>query len=219
MATTAAINAITNALPANIGIEDCAITTVGTLNADYPDIQREDDYATFADDDVAVILPGWIADDGNAPLRYPLADNAAEAAKDYVDGGDWGDATSTTWVTVNTHREAIAYCAEDGEAVLCTFDSDTHTTTIDPDEPDCASGHDHDWQAPVSVVGGIEDNPGVWGHGGGVTIRKVCAHCGMYRIKDTWAQNPATGEQGLRSIAYEEADEASLAWIDDRAEG
>jgi hypothetical protein len=62
------------------------------------------------------------------------------------------------------------------------------------------------------VVGGHRDNPGVFGHDGGVIIREVCRHCAAYRVTDTWAQNPATGEQGLESVTYEEADEDSRAW-------
>lgn len=53
-------------------------------------------------------------------------------------------------------------------------------------------------------------------HGGGVVVREVCAVCGCYRETDSWAQRPDTGEQGLKSIAYEEADDASLAWIEGR---
>jgi hypothetical protein len=86
------------------------------------------------------------------------------------------------------------------------------TYTFDAKEPECTDD-EHDWQAPYSVLGGIRENPGVWGHGGGVIIREVCAHCGAYRETDTWAQDPSTGAQGLRSVRYEPADDASLAWI------
>ena len=75
------------------------------------------------------------------------------------------------------------------------------TTTIEVDEPNCEKS-DHDWQSPHDIVGGCEENPGVHGHGGGVVITEVCAHCGMYKITDTWAQNRSTGEQGLTSVEY-----------------
>lgn len=81
------------------------------------------------------------------------------------------------------------------------------TVELEPPEPDCAGDHDHDWCSPHSVVGGIH------GHGGGVVIREVCAHCGRYRITDTWAQRSDTGQQGLDSVAYDDADDASLAWV------
>ncbi len=87
------------------------------------------------------------------------------------------------------------------------------TYTFEPSEPDCERGQEHDWKAPHSVVGGIKDNPGVHGHGGGVIIREVCAHCGAYKVIDTWAQDMSNGQEGLHSVAYEDADEISLAWI------
>lgn len=88
------------------------------------------------------------------------------------------------------------------------------TIDIDPPEPDCVRGRDdHEWASPHDVLGGVAENPGVWGHGGGVVIREVCRHCGAYRETDTWAQDPGTGQQGLTSVSYEDADEASLAYV------
>lgn len=87
--------------------------------------------------------------------------------------------------------------------------------TLNPEEPECTST-EHDWQSPHSVLGGLRENPGVWGHGGGVFYREVCAHCGRYRVTDTWAQDPDTGEQGLTSVAYEDADADSIEWIENR---
>jgi hypothetical protein len=56
--------------------------------------------------------------------------------------------------------------------------------------------------SPYAVLGGLRENPGVQGHGGGVTIHRVCAHCGCLRIYDSWAQRRDTGEQGLASTSY-----------------
>jgi hypothetical protein len=86
------------------------------------------------------------------------------------------------------------------------------TVQLDPEEPDCTDADGHDWQSPHEVVGGLKENPGVRGHGGGVIVTEVCAHCGMYRITDTWGQRPDTGEQGLTVLEYRDADEKSLAW-------
>lgn len=91
---------------------------------------------------------------------------------------------------------------------------DRLTYIFEPREPDCEDGHKHDWRAPYSVLGGIKENPGVWGHGGGVIVRLVCAHCGAYKEIDTWAQDISTGEQGLRSVRYEPANDDSLAWVE-----
>jgi hypothetical protein len=84
-------------------------------------------------------------------------------------------------------------------------DRDRIAAAIDPgiaNQPACVDGEDHDWQSPIEIVGGIKENPGVWGHGGGVTIQEVCLRCGCGKCTDTWAQDPETGEQGLRSIKY-----------------
>lgn len=86
--------------------------------------------------------------------------------------------------------------------------------TVDPTAPKCTDGHEHAWDSPYSVLGGCKENPGVWGHGGGVIIRMVCSHCGTYRECDTWGQDPETGEQGLDSIEYLDADERSLEYVE-----
>lgn len=82
----------------------------------------------------------------------------------------------------------------------------TRTITVHPCEPDCTA-QAHHWARPHAVVGGLEENPGVWGHGGGVITTEVCEHCRVQRITDTWAQDPETGEQGLVSLCYREADD------------
>jgi hypothetical protein len=50
--------------------------------------------------------------------------------------------------------------------------------------------------------------------------RVTCTHAfmarelGMYRVTDTWAQDYATGRQGLTSVEYREADDDSIEWIE-----
>lgn len=85
-----------------------------------------------------------------------------------------------------------------------------HTATLEPAQPDECSG---DWESPLEVVAGCRENPGVYGSGGGVIITEVDPVSGWYRVTDTWAQRPDTGEQGLRSVEYREPDERSLAWV------
>lgn len=95
-------------------------------------------------------------------------------------------------VTVTGHGEAV----EEPPAAKCVE----------------ADDGEHEWCSPFAVVGGIKENPGVQGHGGGVIITEVCRHCGTYRTTDTWA----TGHDGrpTTTVTYREADDASLAWID-----
>jgi hypothetical protein len=115
-----------------------------------------------------------------------LAD-ALEEAKSNVDTANYNEIESTIWVKVRVR------CEETG-------DEDSATVALDPDPP---SSCEHDWQSPFEIFGGIEENPGVWGHDGGVIIREVCIHCGCGKTTDTWAQNPENGIQGLTSVSYE----------------
>ena len=110
-------------------------------------------------------------------------------ANEWAHEGDYGDVKSTIWVDTQ-----IIY---DGDIIA------VHTTAIDPDEPDCTED-EHDFRQSYELFGGCKENPGVWGHGGGVIIHEACYHCGCKRIHNTWAQRMDTGEQGLESITYED---------------
>jgi hypothetical protein len=160
------------------------------------------------------------------------ADTAREAAQDYVDGGSWGEVESTIWVNVyvreviecdharvtdGTCEECDETCSQDDEdedacsdtecpihgEVEILGDRERIKVAVDPDEPKCGEGGEHDWQSPYDLVGGCKSNPGVWGHGGGVVINEACVRCGCKRVTDTWAQDGETGEQGLRGVSYE----------------
>jgi hypothetical protein len=146
------------------------------------------------------------ANDGNCEVAYEGL-TASEAAQKYVDDGEWGEIKSTVWISVSTYRKDA-----DGDI----YDEESHTIAIDPDEPDCVDGEEHDWQSPYELLGGLEENPGAQGHGGGVICKYACAHCGAYKITDSWAQNPETGEQGLDSVEYQDADDDSREWVEER---
>jgi hypothetical protein len=73
---------------------------------------------------------------------------------------------------------------------------------IDPQEPRCTEA-EHNWQSPHEIVGGIEENPGVWGHGGGIVIHEVCMHCACGRVRDTWADDGRGGHMESESVRYE----------------
>src|SRR5690606_16969532 len=90
------------ALPHGVSVEDCTITTVGTLVAEY-DIDID-----IAGDAPALLLPSWFADDGNAEIYIPDADSGECAARQYVEGGDWGERRRTDWVDVWAWRRALA---------------------------------------------------------------------------------------------------------------
>jgi hypothetical protein len=175
-------------------------TIAASLDLDTADESRSQHESW---DGLAVVLPGWIADDGNAEVDYPDAASGLEAAREYVESGDWGEVESTQWVTVYAWRVALAR-DEDGDIVDVTLDRDSHSIGIDPEEPECPCADRHKWSDDHSLVGGCESNPGCFARGGGAICHYVCVYCGLERRDNSWAQNPETGEQGLDSVSYEE---------------
>ncbi|WP_026332133.1 hypothetical protein [Thioalkalivibrio sp. ALE16] len=134
---------------------------------------------------------------------------AREVAKEWLKDGDWGVERKTLYA-----EATVFEIEEDEDGEETTLDQANVHGRIDPDEPDCRED-EHDWQSPHELLGGMEENPGVWGHGGGVTITEVCAHCGMYRVTDTWDQSQ--GPEPVETIEYRDADDTSLAWSAERA--
>ncbi len=158
----------------------------------------DDDELADLDNACLVYHPGtWHVFDGECEIEIEAA-SGEEAVEEYVSDGDWGDEDHTHWVTATAWHAAI-----DTDGEIIRIDSESHTVTIEAAEPDCIDAEDHDWQSPYGLVGGCKENPGVYGHGGGVTIQEACLRCGCGRLTDTWAQNPSTGEQGLRSVEYQ----------------
>lgn len=127
---------------------------------------------------------------------YRTLDEARDAARawtaEYERAG--GPTDRTYWVDT-----LILTTDEDGDEVVV----ERVTVAVNPPVPPCNRPEGHDWQSPVEIVGGVESNPGVRGHGGGVIITEVCMVCGCACIVDTWAHRPDTGEQGLESTRYD----------------
>lgn len=145
----------------------------------------------------------WVVTDGNGPKVEYEAESGLLAAKLYVDDGDWDpDHTKTTWIAVHVSDKK----SDDR--------TETHWIRLDPPTPFCEDmTRHHEWDSPAGLVGGIKENPGVFGYGGGVKIMKVCRRCGLYRITNTWDTNPANGEQGLESVEYLQPDDQSVDWV------
>lgn len=181
--------------------------------ADLNELDDVDQYIVGQGDDgiACVILANVVfADDGNCEVRYDMC-TAEEAAEKYVSTGSWGDIESTIWVSVHTHKKGWDLAGDE-----IRFDSGRFTIQLDPHEPSCVDGETHDWHSPLALLGGLKENPGVYGHGGGVICTQVCAHCGTYVTSDSWAQNPETGEQGLHSVSYRNVDKDSREWVEKR---
>jgi hypothetical protein len=109
------------------------------------------------------------------------ADSAREAAEEYVSSGDFEPRERTCWIRVRCES---------------ADDSDLIKVAIEPIEPKCEAGHAHAWR---------DGEPS--GSGGGRLYIDTCRRCGVRRSTDTWASDPADGEQGLTQLAYLEADE------------
>jgi hypothetical protein len=152
---------------------------------------------------------------GEETIEAASLDEAIEAAEEWVRGGEYSQ---------DEHSVSVQYWVEElpPEDAPDDWEGEEHDGTVEmhPEEPECkpidpddhATGHD--WQRPIEVVGGIEENPGVWGHGGGVKSTSVCAQCGMYYQRDTWHDDGRGGH--METEEYEDADDASEAWVRSR---
>lgn len=110
------------------------------------------------------------------------APTSRAAAEQYVEGGDWAKHSETTWISVSVWERGHG-----------RTHADTIKVEVQPDEPDCHDGRDHEWM----------DRDDLRGHGAGVVYTEACRHCGTVRTIDTWAMDPADGAQGLESVSYE----------------
>lgn len=138
-------------------------------------------------------------------LRATTMTAAVQEAEALLLDGDWDASGGTIWP-----QALVVQLDDDGDEV----DRQWVRVTVDPDEPPCEDADGHDWQSPHEVVGGLKENPGVTGHGGGVVITEVCSRCGVYRERDTWASDPSTGEEGLDWVSYRHPDGVSEAYRD-----
>ena len=134
-----------------------------------------------------------------------------------IDGASFFVAAETPReAAIKAAREEVAHYAERPVSTVwvdVSVEGDPWRVAINPPPPPC-SGGGHKWESPYSLIGGLRENPGVWGNGGGVIYRECCSHCGAFRETDTWATDPETGEQGLTSVTYSEPTEASMRWVE-----
>lgn len=136
-------------------------------------------------------------EEGEGYGEVEAADAAAalQVACANVDRANYGDGDATLWIDVRVSNP------ETGEAAEAEVQ-------LDPEPPRCTSPKGHQWEAPWPLVGGLKENPGVWGHGAGVILHRVCPHCGTRAITDTWATRPDTGVQGYTTVRYAPEEEA-----------
>ena len=101
--------------------------------------------------------------------------------------------------------EAIVRSVTPGtEEPIDIEDSITHRMDPEPaHEP-------NDWRSPHELLGGLKENPGVQGHGGGVIVEEIDANSGIKRITNTWDQGQ--GPEPVETIRYEDPTNESLEW-------
>lgn len=121
-------------------------------------------------------------------VMAPSAEAALAIARANVAEGAY-ERDSTLWIAVKVTCEATG--EEDSDIVQLNPRA--------PRAPSCEPGHKHSWRADK---GGLDENPGVFGHGGGALIYKVCSRCGVRKCINTWAQCFVTGEQGFTAVTY-----------------
>lgn len=81
-------------------------------------------------------------------------------------------------------------------------------------EPICSNEDEHDWRTPHHLVGGIKENPGVWSLGGTkMSFEECCSNCGVYKQELHYGSQRNPDEED--TATYSDADEASLAWIEE----
>ena len=135
-------------------------------------------------------------------------EDAMQQAREWAAEGSYEE---RVMVRVSVHEvDEDGEWLSDGES-----DSDEVAAGPEPKPPatDCGTeDEDHDWQRPQELVGGLNENPGVFSTGGTrLDFHEVCARCGLR--KHSWDQgtqrNPGDLDEG---VEYEEANEVSIAW-------
>jgi hypothetical protein len=134
----------------------------------------------------------------SADFQADTDNDADQFARSLLRGGDYepGDPPATFRVTGHVIRVGPDGGEEDGWSV---------TVDIDPPEPACPVRKDagHDWSNDHRMVGGLTENPGVFGSGHGqVRTVEACLACGARKTDDLGGTDSASGDN-MRVITYE----------------
>jgi hypothetical protein len=109
---------------------------------------------------------------------------------------------------------------EDGIPLGPTYSGDVQAGP-DPRPPLTFCGDDddaHNWVMPHEVVGGCEQNPGVFALGGtAMYYKQVCSRCGIYKVETHSGPQRNPGELEVE-IEYRAADDASRRWVESMTE-
>ena len=126
-----------------------------------------------------------------------------KAAREWAEGGSWGEEGATVEV-----RFAVYESADDGAEPVA---EDSVEVDIEPDHESlirratrgagCGTDPgDHDWTSEGE--GGCDSNPGVWSTGGtSFTFHSHCRDCGLRRVEHTCGSQRNPGEHD--TVGYE----------------
>ena len=131
----------------------------------------------------------------------PSADEIAEACRDWVEGGEWGDngvSVQVSWTLTDAADEEIDAGIED---VDIEPNHDALIRAVGGDA-DCR----HDWTSEGE--GGCKENPGVWSTGGtSMVFRAHCTICGLIRIEHDPGSQRNPGEHPTVSYFVPDEDD------------
>ena len=138
--------------------------------------------------------------DATEKITATSLDEAKQKLKEWAADADWCESEATVYVD-------YALLNDEGQTLY------EHTYRTDPTPPSCVEDQEeHDFVATVEIEGGLVENPGVWGHQGGITISTHCVHdgCNIHKTVDTWADDGHGGHcetVQYRTVEEEEDDE------------
>ena len=121
----------------------------------------------------------YILSDGewNGPDEKIHAANlkdAVEQAKEIIQNADYMDDSNPSTVVI----DCTVRSADESE-------EEQFRVVQQPRAPSCYdSERGHNWTREGH--GGLAENPGVFSHGGGITINEHCTRCGVEKTTDTW---------------------------------
>lgn len=178
-------------------------TTLGAIR-DVASADGHVDLDGLPDTTPVMIASGWVVWDDTFAVVWVDAVSAEEAAEEFVGGADW-EPSLKDWTWEGRAAQIGVGLPTETAPVVLVIDETHVSVDVPAEEPRCSSENGHEWCAPVEVVGGIRENPGVWGKHSGVVITRVCRNCGWYHVLDT--------SQGRPVESYREPDYKSRAWL------
>lgn len=141
----------------------------------------------------------WCDCDGERwDIEAESLEAALDAAEDKLLEYEWDEArTGGVTMTVEVTD------TETGETLSRVIQIDPEESDIDEHHAEHArNGHEHAWERPHAVVGGIESNPGVWSTGRTTMIFASVCVCGAHKTEVCHGSQRNPGEADTTEIEY-----------------